>query len=422
MAKNAPTAAAKTVQQPAAPAELFRSSAIPYIAIALALAGVVLGFILTRNYFQYTVVGAASGCAINSYVDCDRISASAFSAIGRVPISALGLGMHAAVLAALVVAHFNTRVRQGLVGGSAVLALAATAVSVVLAVISFFVIRALCLYCTALQLVNLALAGTLVFGLAGGAERLKRAVRSLAGPAIGPGVMAGCIGIVVAVAATWGLSSGAERQLLEQQIFEARDSQRLADRYLAFRRFEFELSDSPQLGDPDAPVTLVVFADYNCPACHYFDPRIVEVANAFAEARLVYKFYPLDGTCNRSMPSTSRSSSCAAAAAAYAAYQEGKFWEYNDTLFANFQRYGPNRLVDYAQKVGLSDPELARTALDDRKVRAKIEADIAEAGRAGLTATPTLFINGRQFLRGRVPSNRDEFSIIRSLIVEARGG
>ena len=422
MAKNAPTAAIKTVQQPAVPAELFRNSVIPYVAIALALAGVVLGFILTRNYFQHTVVGAATGCAINAYVDCDRISSSAFAAIGRVPISAFGLGMHAAVLAALVVAHFSTRVRQGLIGGSAVLALAATVVSVVLAVISFFVIRALCLYCTALQLVNLALAGTLVFGLAGGAERLKRAVKSLAGPAIGPGVMAGCIGIVVAVAATWGLSSGAEQKLLEQQIFEARDSQRLADRYLAFRRFEFELSDSPQLGDPDAPVTLVVFADYNCPACHYFDPRIVEVANAFAEARLVYKFYPLDGTCNRSMPRTSRSSSCAAAAAAYVAYQEGKFWEYNETLFANFQRYGPNRLVDYAQKVGLSDPELARTALDDRKVRAKIEADIAEAGRAGLTATPTLFINGRQFLRGRVPSNRDEFSIIRSLIAEARGG
>ena len=422
MAKNAPTAAAKTVQQPAAPAELFRSSAIPYIAIALALAGVVLGFILTRNYFQYTVVGAASGCAINSYVDCDRISASAFSAIGRVPISALGLGMHAAVLAALVVAHFNTRVRQGLVGGSAVLALAATAVSVVLAVISFFVIRALCLYCTALQLVNLALAGTLVFGLAGGAERLKRAVRSLAGPAIGPGVMAGCIGIVVAVAATWGLSSGAERQLLEQQIFEARDSQRLADRYLAFRRFEFELSDSPQLGDPNAPITLVVYADYNCPHCHEFDPRIIEVANAFADVRLVYKFYPLDGTCNRSMPRTSRSSSCAAAAAAYAAYQEGKFWEYNETLFANFQRYGPNRLVDYARQVGLSDPEVVRTALDDRTVRAKIEADIAEADRAGVQATPTLFINGRQFLLARVPPNRDQFSIIRSLIAEARGG
>ena len=422
MAKNAPTAAIKTVQKPAVPSELFRNSAIPYVAIVLALAGVVLGFILTRNYFQHTVVGAATGCAINAYVDCDRISSSAFAAIGRVPISAFGLGMHAAVLAALVVAHFSTRVRQGLIGGSAVLALAATAVSVVLAVVSFFVIRALCLYCTALQLVNLALAGTLVFGLAGGAERLKRAVKSVAGPAIGPGVMAGCIGIVVAVTATWGLSSGAEQKLLEQQIFEARDSQRLADRYLRFRSFDFQVSDSPQLGDPNAPITLVVYADYNCPHCHEFDPKIIEVANDFADVRLVYKFYPLDGTCNRSMPRTSRSSSCAAAAAAYSAYQEGKFWEYNDTLFANFQRYGPNRLVDYARQVGLSDPELARAALEDRKVRAKIEADIAEADRAGVQATPTLFINGRQFLLARVPPNRDQFSIIRSLIAEARGG
>ena len=70
--------------------------------------------------------------------------------------------------------------------------------------------------------------------------------------------------------------------------------------------------------------------------------------------------------------------------------------------------------------MGLSDPELARTALEDRTVRAKIDADIAEADRAGLTGTPTLFVNGRQFLRSRVPPNRDDISIIRSVIADLR--
>ena len=107
MAKNAPPAAAKVAQQPAAPAELFRNSAIPYIAIALAVAGIVLGFILTRNFFQHNIMGEASGCAINAYVDCDRVSQSTFAAIGPVPISAFGLGMHGAVLMALAVAHFR---------------------------------------------------------------------------------------------------------------------------------------------------------------------------------------------------------------------------------------------------------------------------------------------------------------------------
>ena len=423
MAKNAPSAAARVAQQPAAPAELFRNSAIPYIAIALAVGGIVLGFILTRNFFHHTVMGEASGCAINAYVDCDRISQSAFAAVGPVPISAFGLGMHVAVLAALAVAHFGrARVREGLVGGSAVLALAATAVSVVLAVISLVVIRALCVYCTALQLVNLALAGTLVLGLTGGVERLKQALRSIGGPALGAGVLAIGVGAGATAIATYSLATGADKQLLERQILEARESQRLADRYLSFERHEFELSDSPQLGDPDAPITLVVFADHNCPHCQAFDPRIIEIARAADDVRLVYKFFPLDGTCNRSFPPDRRSTSCAAAAAAYLAYLEGKFWEYSETLFANFQRYGPNSLVDYARKVGLSDPELARTALEDRTVRAKINADISEGDRAGLQATPTLYINGRTFLIARLPPNLDQFSVIRSLLAEARGG
>ena len=427
MAKNAPSAAAQAAQQPAQPAAPFRSSAIPLIAMALAAAGVALGYILTRNFFQYNVLGAASGCAVNAYVDCDRVSSSPFAAVGPVPISAFGIGLHGAVLAALAVAHFGrgrARVRDALVGGSAALALAAAAVSVALAVISIVVIRALCLYCTALQIVNLALAGVLTFGLAGGAAgrlRLRQALPALGGPALGGGVLAAGIGVVVAVVATYGLSSAADRQLLERQIRDARASQRLADRYLDFTRHEFDVTGSPQLGDPDAPITLVVFADYNCPHCRNFDPPISEIARADANVRLVYKFFPLDGTCNRSIPRDRRSTSCAAAAAAYVAHQEGKFWEYSETLFANFQRYGPNRLVEYAERVGLSDPERVRAALDDRTVRAKIDADVSEALAAGLRATPTMYVNGRQFLTARVPPNRDQFSVIRSMLAEEGG-
>lgn len=425
MAKNAPSAAARAAQKPAAPAEPFRSGAVPLIGIALALAGVVLSYVLTRNFFQYNVLGEASGCAVNAYVDCDRVSQSSFAAVGPVPISAFGLGMHGAVLAALAVVQVGrarARVREGLAGGSAALALAATVVSVALAVISVFVIRALCLYCTALQIVNLALAGTLVFGLAGGAGRLRQALRSIAGPALGAGVLAAGIGAGVAVVATFVLANAADRQLLERQISQARASQRLADRYLGFDRHQFDLTGSPQLGDPDAPITLVVFADYNCPHCRNFDPKIAEIARGDDDVRLVYKFFPLDGTCNRSIPRDRRSTSCAAAAAAYAAHLEGKFWEYNETLFANFQRYGPNRLVEYAGRVGLSDPERVRAALDDRVVRSKIEADISDALAAGLRATPTMYVNGRQFITSRVPPNRDQFSIIRSLIAEEAGG
>ena len=438
MAKNAPSAAARVAQQPAAPAELFRNSAIPYIAIALAVGGIALGFILTRNFFQHTVVGGASGCAINSYVDCDRISQSAFAAVGPVPISAFGLGMHVAVLAALAVAHFSrARVREGLVGGTAVLALAATAVSVVLAVISLFVIRALCVYCTALQIVNLALAGTLVFGLTGGAERLKQAaaVRSPARRSELRRAGRRRRNAGAAAIATYGLSTGADRQLLEQQILEARESQRLAaqqlqeqriadvraarqlqeqqfaearatqrfaDLFLSRKRYESAAGRQPaprRSGRADhsgglSPTT-------TARTCHYFDPRIAARSRArpptcgwCTSSTLV------DATCNRLFAARplSNSTSCAAAAGAYLAHLEGKFWEYNDTLFANFQRYGPNRLVALCPEGGSERsgespaPRIGQPEGAEQDQRRHLRRRTEPACRG----TPTLYINGRQ--------------------------
>ena len=423
MADTASSTAAESAQPSAPNAEPFRNRAIPLIGIALAVAGIILSFILTRGFFQHTVLAEATGCAINSYVDCDKISASSFAAIGPVPVSTFALGLHGAVLVALVAAHFSpARIREGLAGGTAILALGATAASVVLAVISIFIIQALCLYCTALQVVNLALAGTLVFGLAGGAARLKQTMGAIAGTALGIGALAVGVGAGATFIATYSLVNAADQQLLERQIAQARAAQRIADRYLSVERFQFNIADSPQLGDPDAPITLVVYADYNCPHCYAFDPKITQIARAADDVRLVYKFFPLDGTCNPYIPQSQRSTSCAAAAAAYAAHQEGRFWEYTETLFANFQQYAPDRLVEYGRRVGLRDPERAGSALNDSEVLAKINADISEAMVAGLTATPTLYINGRKFLVRMVPPGRDQFSVIRSLLEEARGG
>lgn len=404
-------------------AEPFRNHAIPLIGIALAVTGIILSFVLTKGFFQHTVLAEATGCAISSYINCDKISDSSFAAIGPVPIASFALGLHGAVLVALIAAHMSPlRVREGLAGGTAVMAIGATMASVILAVISIVVIQALCLYCTALQLVNLALAGTLVFGLTGGAAHLKQAMKAIVGSALGIGVFALCIGAGATFVVTYSLVNAADNELLERRIAEARAAQRLADRYLSAERFQFSLTDSPQLGDPNALITLVVYADYNCPHCRVFDPKITGIVRAAEDVRLIYKFFPLDSICNPYMSANQRSTSCAAAAAAYVAHQEGKFWEYIEMLFANFQQYDPDQLVEYGRRVGLSNPERVRSALNEIVVLAKIHTDIAEAVEAGLRSTPTLYINGRMFMSHMVPPGRDQFSVIRSLLDEARGG
>jgi protein-disulfide isomerase len=90
-----------------------------------------------------------------------------------------------------------------------------------------------------------------------------------------------------------------------------------------------------------------------------------------------------------------------AAIAAEAARNQGRFWEYHDKLFDNQERLEPDDLTRYARELGL---DLARFETDrkDPGLKAKVQADMAEATALGVKSTPTFFINGR-IVRGAMP-------------------
>jgi len=89
------------------------------------------------------------------------------------------------------------------------------------------------------------------------------------------------------------------------------------------------------------------------------------------------------------------------ALASMAAYEQGKFWEYHDKLFANQQKLTHDDLVSYAKQVGL-DMGRFEAALTSARGKPTIDADIAEAKALGATGTPAFFVNGR-FLSGAKP-------------------
>ena len=97
-----------------------------------------------------------------------------------------------------------------------------------------------------------------------------------------------------------------------------------------------------------------------------------------------------------------------AALASMAAAEQGKFWEYHDELFINQASLGSEKYLEIAQKLGL---DLKKFSLDMMRpsLRKKIEQDVAEAKKAGVTGTPTIFVNGMKL------KNRD-FAAISKLI------
>ena len=142
-------------------------------------------------------------------------------------------------------------------------------------------------------------------------------------------------------------------------------------------------------GNPDAPVTLTVYADFQCPACQSEWETITRAWPRIRDdVRLVYRYFPLD----------THRFSFQAARYAQAAANQGMFWEMHDILFATQQEWtlvgDPTALFDnYAEQLGL-DLEQLRADIESSEVRAKIISDQQGGIRAGVRSTPALFING----------------------------
>ena len=115
-------------------------------------------------------------------------------------------------------------------------------------------------------------------------------------------------------------------------------------------------------------------------------PLFEQVLDKYPDSvKIVFKHYPL----------TFHEQAMPAALASMAAADQGKFWEYHDQLFINQNSLGSAKYVEIAQNLGL---DMKKFSLDMMRpsLRQKIEADVAEAKRVGVTGTPTIFVNGRK--------------------------
>jgi protein-disulfide isomerase len=143
-------------------------------------------------------------------------------------------------------------------------------------------------------------------------------------------------------------------------------------------------------GNPDAPVTLEEFGDFQCPPCGKFSEFVEELLKEYnSRLRLVFRNFPLSG----------HEHAREAALAAEAAGLQGKFWEMHDTLYREQDTWSkaPNvreLFESYAGTIGL-DVDQFKKDMDGDKARERVDSDRALADFLGVKATPTLFINNR---------------------------
>ncbi|MCX9078783.1 MAG: thioredoxin domain-containing protein, partial [Candidatus Methanoperedens sp.] len=144
--------------------------------------------------------------------------------------------------------------------------------------------------------------------------------------------------------------------------------------------------DDPFWGPEDAQVTIVQFSDFSCPHCYDFAIQTMpHLKVAYSDrVRFVFRDAPILGPA-----------SGWAALAAECADDQGKFWEYHDLLFANQGDLTRQNLTVYAQQVGL-DTTTFDTCVDNQTHLEELQNDLSAAQAAGVSGTPTFFINGRR--------------------------
>ena len=193
-------------------------------------------------------------------------------------------------------------------------------------------------------------------------------------------VLAFAAGIIIGYVA-WGRTPPAAA-VVAQEPAAAAAVPSSAPQYV---RYKIPTDGFPSLGPADAPITLVEFADFQCPYCRQWEQQTYKpLLDAYpGKIRIVYRDFPLTSIHPNAMP---------AAEAAQCANEQGKFWEYHDKLFSS-ETLDDATYQQYAQSLGL-DMTKFNDCLTSHKYAQAIQADSDFAVNLGVNSTPTFFVNG----------------------------
>jgi predicted DsbA family dithiol-disulfide isomerase len=201
---------------------------------------------------------------------------------------------------------------------------------------------------------------------------------------------------------------GVDEATAIQQIVEGMGRQRQRERRAAFARelrgkypvevrlepFRVEVSTGagPLRGNPEAPVTIVEFSDFQCPYCVRARPIVNRVREVYGDRlRFAFRHFPLD--FHELAQKAGEAAACAG--------DQGRFWEMHDRLWESPGRLGVPDLKGHAAALGL-DAAAFGQCLDSGRQAALVQSDTEAGQRLGVTGTPAFFINGRAIV-GAVP-------------------
>ena len=353
-------------------------------------------------YLTYLHLGLMRGellggavCSGSGSFNCHAVTAGPWGSLAGMPLALWGVLGYSAILSLALFGWQSPELADGALCLIKGLAAGFVLIDLFLLFVMISIIRFYCLFCLITYAINLLLVIIAARGLRCAAPAASPRLGAALGMLIPSGRHPGA-------ALFWGLLGMATLGVVgvhAASTFVVRgpwgSTQKQIREFVAKSpRVTVALNDSPTRGEPTAPVQIVEFSDFLCPACQRASKlNPVLLAGHRRDVLFTFKHYPLDTGCNARINRLVHAGACQVAAAAACAQQQGKFWPFHDLVFEKGHDYKVENLEADAARIGLDMPQF-RACVQSGKGLEVVKRDIEAGGGIGVTSTPTYVVNG----------------------------
>ena len=362
----------------------------------LVLIGLALSIELAIVYYNANFVKTAlySFCSINDYIDCDGVAKTYYSQFAGIPLAWWGVFLYSFILLLTVVEPINKFIKTPLQAFKAplkyisVLGLISFCISMILAGISHFTIKKICILCLGTYFLDLLISYVATDFKAGGyADSFKTSIKDFI-----DGVKNYKVAFSVFMVFAIGFLT---YSTVTFKFTPHLKFHRSVKRFIDAKTNPYTITGN-QLGTKDGKVKLILITDYVCPMCRVNNMVVHKVVRDYEGIDVIHYNYPLDKTCNKEVMAQIHPGACMLSKIAIAAKQQGKYWETASALY-DVKSHKTEELMKMARKLKLDEKKLWYTALS-KETEKELLDEIDFCGKQDIDGTPAMIINGEKFV------------------------
>lgn len=359
----------------------------------------IIGFLTTvklaiiyydANFNPYAL---PSFCSVNEFIDCDGIAQTIHSQFLGIPLAFWGMFLYLFIIFLVFVDKLKKikflrflKVFKHPLAYISALGFISFIISMVLASISLFEIKKVCILCVFTYFLNLIIAAIATDFEAGILESFRLSMRDFI---VALKVKKYLISLIILL--FLGVSFLTYTRLSYRFAPQVKRYESIKQ-YANIKVNPFKVNGNI-LGDANAKLVVYVYTDYRCPICRVYNVMLCRAAQELGGFKMIHKNLPLDMECNKHIPKPFHEGACMLAKYSIAAENQKRFWEFNSELFEK-QPKDEGAVLKLAKSMRFNTIKLRQDA-NSITTGKKLNQDIESAIEFKIDGTPTIVINGK---------------------------